>query len=351
MGFNKIDTIDGTILGGVSAGAYKRTPWMREGIVKDGDGNVLGERFVFGDNPPADIWAIREAADITWEPVELPLGGIPMQHADGTITTLRGTQKALVRPSWPTPDEAFILGVHSERYGVLTNETGYMFVQALLEIEGNWLESAFTLYGGKVNVVCIGIGGAWNLGRVPGDLAQSYMWVYWSHDGSYPLGVVSASTVAVCENTFNLSGTVNTVKVRHTSRAEARAEEAYRAFKVMLGAKADTMETVAKLQDVKFLTKSDFSNALTYTIGQRPDVAKEDGWETRQAHWDKKARRIVDEWNDYTAASTAFDFVMATQGAEQHRAEKRRNSDPLKAVKRVIGEDWPLTKKALAVFV
>ena len=354
MGFNKIDTIDAIILGGVSAGAYKRTPWMREGYVTDNDGLEIGRRYVFGDREFNDVWHIREAADCLWEPVEIDVSDLIIPTVVGTPqTNIRSSSKMLVRPGWPTPTEAFQLGIHSQKYGTLDNATGYGFVEELIRIDGTWLESAFSLYGGRVNVVVIGLGQPWTIGRIAGDTAQSYVWVFWSHDGTHPLGAVYANTVAVCENTFNLHGTRDLVKIRHTTHAADHADEARRTFRSMIESETETKEKTQRLLDITIETKSDFADALREVIGERPTAHRKGRAFLLRAQkaWDKQASRIIDEWHDYTGGQTAFDFVMAVQGAEQHRVAKRSNSDPLKPIKRVIGTNFPMTAKALAVFV
>lgn len=339
MGSNAINLISDRIAGGVSAGLYRSNPWHGVGDVLATDGTVLGtKRPLEGDlRFTAEI---AEAADLTWEPTPLNLA----EAIPGLITD----RKMLVRSGWPTPFQSYELGTHSEKYGIIPNSLGLDFVQEILRHRPDAiLQSVTTLYGGKVIFACIAFPDGVQVRARNGneiDKSMPMMGVYWSHDGSHPLGVKYMRYEWVCENTFTPWNAETGLVVRHTRFAEDRATDALAAIEGMLRSKDDLDREIERLLDIE-ITRQEAARLLKQAvIGQRPEKGK------KVAHWETRFDNIFKEWDSSTMGSSAFDFVMAVQGYEQHRAPVRGGGREVKNVVSLIRDDFPMTKLAAKAF-
>lgn len=343
MGFNRINLINADhVLGGVSSGLYRSNPWHGLGDVRNNNGDVIGVKRPLDDDPRrVDI--IAEKADLTWEPQELHLADV----VPGLITD----RKMLVRSGWPTDFDSYDLGVHSGKYGVITNEQALGFVEEILRVRPDaMLQSVTTLYGGRIVFANIAFPEEVKVRRRNGtelDKSTPLMGVYWSHDGSHPLGVKFMSYEWVCENTFTPWLAETGLVVRHTRYAEDRAKEALLAIEGMVRSQDQLDREIERLLDIE-LSKGEAMRLLKQAvIGFRPEEKK---GSRAAGTWDTRFDAILSEWADTTDGSSAFDFVMAVQGYEQHRQPVRGGGREVKNITRLIRDDFPMTKLAASAF-
>jgi len=352
MGKNIVSNIEGRIAGGVTAGLYRVSPWHKHGDVRDANGTLIGVKRKLDDdvrNPST----IKVLADLDWEPEEIDLGRLTLPSGINIVSS----QKMLVRRGWPTWQDAYDLGVHSDKYGVLTNDVGIGFVVEILRHRSDaTLRSVTTLYGGKVIFAVVEFRDEVRVTRGTGeqrDKHTRFMGVYWSHDGSHPLGVKYMNHEWVCENTFTPWNAETGLVVRHTRHADDRAADALRAIEGMMKAQDALDLEIERLLDIEV---SQPMELVRQVIGARPaakvTLGKTGVGQNDRAgiNWDKTADGMMAEWRDYTTKASAFDFVMAVQGFEQHRSKIKGGGRDVKTITRLIRDDYPLTAKAAKLF-
>lgn len=343
MGSNKIQNIEGNILGGVSAGLYRVAPWHGTGDVKDSKGNLLGTKRTLTDDV-RHIDTIKVLADLDWEPRKVNLADL------GFVSS----RKMLVRDGFPASGQAFDLGVHSGKYGVIENGVGLAFVAEILRTRSDAkLRSVTTLYGGAIVFAVVEFHDGVQVTRRNGekkDMHTPFMGIYWSHDGSHPLGVKYMRNEWVCENTFTPWNAETGLVIRHTVNGPELAVDALRAVKGMMTAMDDFDKEIERLMLTPLLDSR--SEVIKDVIGKRPAAKVKDGKVSDRAgiNWDKQFDAITAEMRDFTESATAFDLVMAVQGYEQHRAPVRGGGRDVKIIQRLIRDDFPMTRKAAAVF-
>lgn len=350
MGNNAITNIEGRILGGVSAGLYRQAPWHGTGDVVDAKGRTLGVKRPLRDDV-RDPYTISVLADLDWEPREIGLDGATVNGC-----TLSSAQKILVRDGWPEQGLSFDLGVHSDKYGLLSNEMGLAFVGEILRHRSDAiLRSVTTLYGGKIIFAVIEFRDLVQVTRRNGEAKDShtqFMGVYWSHDGSHPLGVKFMRHEWVCENTFTPWNAETGLVVRHTRHANDRASDALRAIEGMMLAQDEFDKEIERLLTIEVSDRDFKSTVVKGLIGQRPEpkvtLTKTGvGSSDRSGiNWDQAFQAMCDEWREYTDQSTGFDAVMAVQGFEQHRQTVRGGGRDVKTITRLLRDSYPLTAKA-----
>lgn len=349
MGRNQVENIDGTVLGGVTAGAYRRAPWHGHGIIVDATGAPLGEKRHIEDNPRT-VDEIIDLGSLNWEPRQL--------HISDLDTSIMSSTSLLVRDGWPTAERAYELGVHSENYGVIPNRTCVEFVAEILRHRSDaTLRSVTTLHGGRIAFAVVEFSDEIMATRRNGttlDKHTPFMGVYWSHDGRFPLGVRFMRHEWVCENTFTPWKAAGGLTVRHTRHAVDHAAVALDAIRGMVNTMTEFDRHVEELLRVE-MTRDRFVELLRHSslLGERPEPKVSittSGVSTKDNAgklWDRRFDEIVAEWDDYTDHSTAFDFVMGVQGYEQHRQTVRGSNRDAKTIVRLLRNDWPMTDAAV----
>lgn len=353
MGNNRINMISDRVLGGVSAGIYRQAPWHGMGEITATDGTVIGVKRPIEDDIRTRI-TMATLADLEWEPQEVKLSDI----SPGLVSD----RKILIRAGWPTIGQRFELGVHSQKYGVITNDLGLSFIEEILKQRPDGkLQSVTSLYGGKIVFGCVEFRDGIQVTRRNGEKTDShtpYMGVYWSHDGSYPLGVKYMRHEWVCENTFTPWNAETGLVVRHTVNADSIARTALTAIEGMMTAQDAFDIEIERLLNIE-MSRFEFKQDLkAHVIGSQPmpNVKLTDkgvSTNTRNVtNWENRFEAIVKEWDEYTDKATAFDAVMAVQGYEQHRQTVRGGGRDAKAITRLMRDEFPMTAamaNALAV--
>jgi phage/plasmid-like protein (TIGR03299 family) len=128
-------------------------------------------------------------------------------------------------------DTGGFLGNVGRVYHPIQNKALFSFFDHVIDPDkGIFYHSAGALCGGKV---------VWILAKVPGDLFitpndswQNYTLIGVSHDGTLPLFAKHTPIRVVCNNTLNMAidGWKDTVRIRHTAKAEEQLQEAHKAL-------------------------------------------------------------------------------------------------------------------------
>lgn len=350
MGSNAITGIEGRVMGGVSAGLYRELPWHGVGEVKDSNGQHIGEkRQLVEDVRKAST--IKILAGLDWEPRQVNLSDL-QQWSDEEIVSDR---KILLRDHFPNANQSYDLGVHSGKYGMISNDQGLSFAEEIMKHRSDAkLRSVTTLYGGRIVFAVIEFHDGIQVTRRNGDKLDKntkFMGIYWSHDGSHPLGVKYMRNEWVCENTFTPWNAETGLVVRHTRYGADRASDALRAIEGMMKAMDEFDLEIQRLNHIPLLDAP--GSTVRKLIGQRPQEKTTKGGKVSDRagiNWDKQFEAITAELSEFTESATAFDFVMAVQGYEQHRQPVRGGGRDVKTITRLMRDDFPMTKAAAAMF-
>ncbi len=185
------------------------TPWHRLGVVTT-EALSAAEAIV--------------TAGLDWKVEMVPL--YTQEHVNGEAVFLPSDEGVATRRN----DNGRILGHVGTDYRPIQNAELFSFADVLLDQGDLRFETAGSLRGGKV---------VWCLAQVArevvidGDQHVPYLLLASSHDGTMALHGGLTPTRVVCMNTLNLAlgRTIqNTFKIRHTSGADRKVNEARRAL-------------------------------------------------------------------------------------------------------------------------
>lgn len=149
------------------------------------------------------------------------------------------THKAVVRT-----DSEDVLGVVGNRYQPIQYRDGLGdFGRALLATDEASVETAMTMYGGRIGVMSFELGhlkGVHIAGTPDEDLLRVFLLLSSSHDGSMTNRADITPVRTVCSNTLNMAigKSQATFRIRHSGSVEGKMSEARRA----LGLTIDYME-------------------------------------------------------------------------------------------------------------
>jgi len=125
-------------------------------------------------------------------------------------------------------DTGDVLGVVGSRYEVIPNRSAFSFFDGLVDRDEAIYHTAGVLQNGQR---------IWILAKLPGyirvgknDPIEKFVLLVNSHDGSTPTMAKLTSVRVVCNNTLSaaLSGSEQTVSIRHTANAQQKLEEAHK---------------------------------------------------------------------------------------------------------------------------
>lgn len=224
--------------------SVRAAPWHGRGVVLDDYPASIEEAL----EKSGLSWKVRQGqilvADEDGDPSEvIRVARIiaEMYDRDGTVPspgTLERLLAAVQSGSNVTLADGFranrredtgdVLGVVSDDYRVVQNESAFRFLDALIASELHF-ETAGSLYNGKR---------VWVLARLPefvevgGDEISTFLYVANSHDGSLAVTAATTPVRIVCANTLGLAlrqserNAARTYKFRHTGDLQLKFEEA-----------------------------------------------------------------------------------------------------------------------------
>lgn len=247
-------------------------------------------------------------------------------------------------------DTHAVLGVHSDRYGVIQNDVLKLLVRPVLEFRPDaHIESCGALFKGKTIWCLVRLDDETKtFGRNGDEKQYRYLLFYTSQDGSKPLAVRFTNVRVECMNTFSMafgkaSQLVQTI--RHTTNATQYAAQAESALKQALETfDLLDMEIEALLNTP--LNSAGVNNVFKGVLGERPDEGRS------LTMWTKAHDGMHDEWNQSFNSNikyTAWGAVMAVNGYELWGQSARGQTVAEKQFKHLLGGDYKLTQKALAM--
>lgn len=125
-------------------------------------------------------------------------------------------------------DNNAVLGVVGKDYEVVQNRDAFSFFDSIVGGDGILYETAGALGDGERIFITAKLPDYIRVGRE--DLIEQYLFLTTSHDGSGSITAAFTPIRIVCANTLNaaMHRKSNTVKIRHTSGAKERLEEAHK---------------------------------------------------------------------------------------------------------------------------
>ncbi|MDD2674401.1 MAG: DUF932 domain-containing protein [Flavobacterium sp.] len=125
-------------------------------------------------------------------------------------------------------DNDAVLGVVGKDYQIVQNRDAFSFFDAIVGGDGILYETAGTLGKGQRIFITAKLPNYIRVGK--DDLLEKYLFLTTSHDGSGSITAAFTPVRIVCANTLNaaLRNQSNTVRIRHTSNAKQRLEQAHK---------------------------------------------------------------------------------------------------------------------------
>ena len=125
-------------------------------------------------------------------------------------------------------DSNTVLGVVGRDYEIVQNMDAFSFFDAIVGGEGIQFETVGSLGKGERIFITAKLPNYIKVGKE--DFIEQYLFLTTSHDGSGSITAAFTPVRIVCNNTLNaaLRNQSNSLKIRHTSNAKERLEQAHR---------------------------------------------------------------------------------------------------------------------------
>ncbi|MBE8726401.1 DUF945 domain-containing protein [Flavobacterium sp. KB82] len=125
-------------------------------------------------------------------------------------------------------DTDTVLGVVGKDYHIVQNRDAFSFFDSIVSGDGILYETAGALGTGERIFITAKLPDYIRVGKE--DLIEKYLFLTTSHDGSGSITAAFTPIRIVCANTLNaaLQSKTNTVRIRHTSNAKDRLEQAHK---------------------------------------------------------------------------------------------------------------------------
>jgi phage/plasmid-like protein (TIGR03299 family) len=125
-------------------------------------------------------------------------------------------------------DNDAVLGVVGKDYQIVQNRDAFSFFDSIVGGNGMLYETAGALGNGERIFITAKLPDYIRVGN--DDLIEKYLFLTTSHDGSGSITAAFTPIRIVCNNTLNaaMSNKTNTVRIRHTSNATQRLEQAHK---------------------------------------------------------------------------------------------------------------------------
>ncbi len=311
---------------------------------RDSAWHKLGQR-----TPNAVTWAQAvQLADLNWEVVKKQL------YARNTL------DKVVPVPMYGTfrSDDGAYLGCVGEGYSIIQNKDQFQWIDAILEAaNGAHYETAGALGNGER---------IWCLARIPqgdyqidgGDKHQTYLMGATSHDGSMAQTLKLVDERVVCNNTLQIalreSGMA--VRIKHTTNAKSRMDQAVRSMAVVLDAATGIKAKMERLASNK-LTRESVNHILDRLFPQS---------DNEKANQTRRNNTLVEVLNLYanndknafpSVKGTGYNlFNAVTEYADHFRTARGNGSEPAqvasaRAESAMFGSGDKLKTQALTVIL
>ncbi|MBN8879833.1 MAG: DUF945 domain-containing protein [Sphingobacteriales bacterium] len=190
---------------------------------------------------PTSSEAIKYAG-LDFEVIKKPL------YTEGTDILQTANGMEIVNHKIPVPDrfatlrsdDNAVFGVVGKDYQIVQNKEAFGFFDAIVDgSEGIRYETAGALGKGERIFITAKLPGYIRVGNGD-DITEKYIFLTTSHDGSGSITAAFTPIRVLCQNTLNaaLRNMSNVVRIRHTSGAKQRLENAHRVMGI-----ANTLST------------------------------------------------------------------------------------------------------------
>ena len=140
-------------------------------------------------------------------------------------------------------DNDAVLGVVGKDYQIVQNRDAFSFFDSIVGGDGILYETAGALGKGERIFITAKLPDYIRVGN--DDLIEKYLFLTTSHDGSGSITAAFTPIRIVCNNTLNaaMNNKTNTVRIRHTSNAKQRLEQAHKVMGIsdMLSAQMESI--------------------------------------------------------------------------------------------------------------
>lgn len=238
---------------------------------------------------------------------------IAVPNADGSFAPIQDWV-ATVRDSDGLP-----LGVVKPGYTIIQNEEVAEFQRALLEVSDGTIETAGSLFGGKV---------VWFLSHVPGDLdlgvggnVKAYLMLAASHNATLPLFGKATPVRVECANTLDMArtGSGNSFKIKHTASWASKMEQA----RAAIGITKEYLASFEKTAKVLMAKKMTHKDLLAFTEELFPFAGDPDKTPTRTLNRRDAVLSLFDADNLQNAPKSAWRAYNAVAEYVDHQGTFR----------------------------
>ncbi|MCC9063625.1 DUF932 domain-containing protein [Flavobacterium piscisymbiosum] len=160
-----------------------------------------------------------EHAGLNYEVIKTPLYTEYSENEKITVSDLYSTLRT---------DTQTVLGVVGKDYQIVQNKDAFSFFDSIVGGDGILYETAGALGKGERIFITAKLPDYIRVGK--DDLIEKYLFLTTSHDGSGSITAAFTPIRIVCANTLNaaLRTQTNTIRIRHTSNAQSRLEQAHK---------------------------------------------------------------------------------------------------------------------------
>ena len=208
-------------------------------------------------------------------------------------------------------DNDAVLGVVGKDYQIVQNRDAFSFFDSIVGGDGILYETAGALGKGERIFITAKLPDYIRVGK--DDLIEKYLFLTTSHDGSGSITAAFTPIRIVCNNTLNaaMNSKTNTVRIRHTSNAKQRLEQAHKVMGIsdMLSAQ---MESIFNHWTKIQISDKEVKRLIQSALVPNKEVLKtiQDG---REDELSSCFTNMVDSAFEY-AMSDATQLMQTTQG-------------------------------------
>ncbi|MES2545702.1 MAG: DUF932 domain-containing protein [Bacteroidota bacterium] len=170
-------------------------------------------------------------------------------------------------------DNNAILGVVGKDYQIVQNRDAFSFFDAIVGGDGMLYETAGALGKGERIFITAKLPDYIRVGK--DDLIEKYLFLTTSHDGSGSITAAFTPIRIVCANTLNaaLRNQSNTVRIRHTSNAKQRLEQAHKVMGIT-DVLSVQMEAIFNNWTTVRISDNDLKKLIQYALAPSKEVRK-----------------------------------------------------------------------------
>ncbi|WP_163397459.1 DUF932 domain-containing protein [Flavobacterium fluviatile] len=206
-----------------------------------------------------------EHAGLNYEVIKTPL-----------FTEYSENNKIVVPELYSTlrTDTQTVLGVVGKDYQIVQNKDAFSFFDSIVGGDGILYETAGALGKGERIFITAKLPNYIRVGK--DDLIEKYLFLTTSHDGSGSITAAFTPIRIVCANTLNaaLRNKTNTLRIRHTSNAQSRLEQAHKVMGITDQLSTDLEEIFNHWAKVR-ITDNEVKKLISLALAPSPAIVSQ----------------------------------------------------------------------------